>query len=114
MVAVDVLFGRQKDIPPPAVIVCIADASNLDRNLYLVSQALELGRPLVLVLNKVDMAYERGLQLNVARLRERLQIPVVEMQAHRKVGVDDLWRALVGCGGLTRTAGAQPLSTAVL
>ena len=99
MVAVDVLFGRQKDIPPPTVIVCIVDASNLDRNLYLVSQALELGRPLVLVLNKVDMACERGLQLDVARLRERLQIPVVEMQAHRKVGVDDLWRALVAAVG---------------
>ena len=77
------------------MIVCIVDASNLDRNLYLVSQALELGRPLVLVLNKIDMACERGLQLNVARLRERLQIPVIEMQAHRRVGVGDLWRALV-------------------
>ncbi|MHB0959933.1 MAG: ferrous iron transport protein B [Pirellulaceae bacterium] len=94
MVAVDVLLGRQKEIRPPEVIVCIVDASNLDRNLYLVSQALELGRPLVLVLNKVDIARERGLKLNVARLRERLQIPVVEMQAHRKVGMDALWQAL--------------------
>ena len=114
MVAVDVLLGRQKDIPPPDVIVCIVDASNLDRNLYLVSQALELERPLVLVLNKVDMARERGLQLDVARLRERLQIPVVEMQAHRKVGVDDLWRALVAAVGSPAPRVPSPFPPTVL
>ena len=72
MVAVDVLLGRQTDMAAPDVIVCIVDACNLERNLYLVSQALELGRPLVLALNKTDMARERGLQVDVARLRERL------------------------------------------
>ncbi len=95
VVAVDVLLGRQPDVPPPDVVVCILDASNLERNLYLVSQALELGRPLVVALNKIDVARERGLVIDAARLSERLGVPVVETQAHRRLGLDDLRRALV-------------------
>src|SRR5262245_53973790 len=51
MVAVDVLFGRQSETPAPDAVICIVDASNLERNLYLVSQVLELGVPTVLALN---------------------------------------------------------------
>ncbi len=47
MVAVDVLLGRRKDVPPPDVVLCVVDANNLERNLYLVSQVLELGLPTV-------------------------------------------------------------------
>ncbi len=108
MVAVDVLLGRRKDVPPPDVIVCIVDASNLERNLYLVSQALELGRPLVLALNKIDIARERGMSIDMARFRERLGIPVVEMQAHRRVGLDDLRRALISAAGSAVPPWASP------
>src|SRR5438552_3179541 len=48
MIAVDVLLGRRGDVAPPDVVLCIVDAGNLERNLYLVSQVLELGRPTVL------------------------------------------------------------------
>jgi ferrous iron transport protein B len=108
MVAVDVLLGRQSDMANPDVIVCIVDACNLERNLYLVSQALELGRPLVLALNKTDMAHERGLQVNVARLRERLGIPVVEMQAHRRIGIDQLWDELVSAASSPPPPSSNP------
>src|SRR5689334_12943917 len=50
MVAIDVLLGRRGDVEPPDVVLCVVDASNLERNLYLVSQVLELGLPIVVAL----------------------------------------------------------------
>ena len=99
MVAVDVLLGRRQDVPHPAIIICIVDASNLERNLYLVSQALELGLPLIIALNKTDIARERKIALNVARLRQRLAVPVIEMEAHRRIGLDELKQAMVTAYG---------------
>src|SRR5437879_2922391 len=54
MVAVDVLLGHQKEEPRPDVVVAIVDASNLDRNLYLTTQVMELGVPVVVALNMID------------------------------------------------------------
>ena len=53
------------------------DASNLERNLYLVSQVLELGLPTVVALNMVDVAREKGVAVDRRRLSRRLRIPVV-------------------------------------
>jgi ferrous iron transport protein B len=75
-------------------VLSIVDASNLERNLYLVSQVLELGLPTVVALNMTDIARSRGLSIDVAQLRTRLGIPVVEVQANRRIGVDELKRAL--------------------
>ena len=61
MIAVDVLLGRSQEVAPPDVVVCIVDASNLERNLYLISQVLELARPTVLALNMIDVAKGKGL-----------------------------------------------------
>ena len=94
MVAVDVLLGRQKDAPSPDVVLCIVDASNLERNLYLASQALELGLPVVVALNMSDVAIERGIQIDVEELSKRLDLPVVELIAHRKKGIQPLKEAL--------------------
>ena len=95
MVAVDVLLGRRRDAEPPDVVVCIVNAGNLPRNLYLVSQALELEKPVVVVLNMVDVVREKGIQVDVARLRRRLGVPLVETQADRRIGIDDLKQALI-------------------
>ncbi|MBM4089041.1 MAG: ferrous iron transport protein B [Planctomycetes bacterium] len=95
IVAVDVLLGHGEGLPAPDVVVCILDAGNLQRNLYLVSQVMALECPLVLVLNMMDVASARGVDVDVARLRERLGVPVIPMQAHRRVGVEDLKRALI-------------------
>lgn len=95
MVAVDVLLGRRQDTERPDAIVCILDASNLERNLYLVSQVLELGLPTVIALNMVDVAREKGMEIDDAELGRRLQIPVVPIQAHRSLGVDALKAALL-------------------
>ena len=95
MVAVDVLLGRQPDTPRPEVVVCIVDASNLERNLYLVSQVRELGLPVVLVLNMTDVAAERGVTFDPAQLSQRLGLPLVTTEAHRRRGIDQLREALL-------------------
>lgn len=94
MVTVEVLLGRRGEVPPPTALICIVDASNLERNLYLVSQALEVGLPTVLAMNMADVAQTRGVKIDVAALSERLGVPVVPMSAHRKVGLDALKTAL--------------------
>lgn len=94
MVAVDVLLGRRADVPPPDVVLCVVDANNLERNLYLVSQVLELGRPTVVALTMVDVARSRGLEIDLDRLRRQLGVPVVSVQAHRRLGIDELKQAL--------------------
>lgn len=95
MIAVDVLLGRSTDVPIPDVILCLVDASNLERHLYLVSQVLELGRPVVLGLNMVDVAADKGIRIDVEQLSHRLGLPVVSLQAHRKQGIDALRQALL-------------------
>lgn len=94
MVTVDVLLGRQADVPAPEAVLCIVDASNLERNLYLVSQVLELGRPTVLALNMTDVAEKKGQRLDLARLQAQLGVPVVAIQAHRGLGLTELKQAL--------------------
>jgi ferrous iron transport protein B len=94
MLAVDVLLGRQEDAPRPDVILCIVDASNLERNLYLVSQILELGLPIVLALNMIDAAEGKGLKIDAALLSKRLKLPVVPVQANKRIGIPALREAL--------------------
>jgi len=94
MVAVDVLLGRTGEVPTPDLILCVVAADNLERNLYLVSQVLEIGRPVVVALTMVDVARDQGLTIDVSALSDRLQVPVVPVQAHRGIGIDDLKLAL--------------------
>ena len=63
----DVLLGRRLDTAAPDRILCIVDASNLERNLYLVHQILDLGRPVILVLNMMDLAAKAGVRIKVER-----------------------------------------------
>jgi ferrous iron transport protein B len=90
----DVLLGRRADTPTPDRIVCIADATNLERNLYLVHQILDLGRPVVLVLNMMDLAAQAGLEIRLARLEHALGIPVIACEAAHGKGLLELKVAL--------------------
>ena len=94
MVAVDVLLARRDDTPAIDVVISIVDASNLERNLYLVSQVLSLGRPTVLAVNMLDVAEARGVVLDLDKLEAALGIPVVGLEAHRRRGIDELKDAL--------------------
>ena len=95
MVSVEVLLGQQRDVGKIDTVVCIADASNLERNLYVVSQVLDLGLPTVLVLNMWDVAEHRGIVINVEELRSRLNIPVIPCEAHRRRHIEDVKQAIV-------------------
>ncbi len=108
MVAVDVLLGRREDVAPPDIIVCILDASNLERNLYLVSQVLELGRPTIVALNMMDVAKQRGVQIDMGRLSKQLNLPVVSLQANKKIGIDKFKQALTSLKSEQRPAGVSP------
>ncbi len=94
LVAVDVLLGREPGVEPVDIIVCVVDASNLERNLYLVSQLLELGIPTVIALNMMDVAERQGIQIDSEELARRLNVPVVPIQAHRGFGVGRLRQVL--------------------
>ncbi len=91
-IAVDALLGR--DIPPPRAVIAVADATALGRSLYLVSQLAEVGVPLVVALNLMDEARGQGLEIDVARLSQRLGVPVVPMVARRGEGVAQLREVL--------------------
>lgn len=72
------------------LIVNIVDASNLERNLYLTTQILEMGVPLIIALNMMDMAKERDIKIDSAALSERLGCPVIPMSAALKQGLPKL------------------------
>lgn len=76
------------------VIVDVADASNLERNLYLTLQLIELGKPVVLALNMMDIVSERGMEIDIHRLPEMLGIPVVPVSARKKTGLEILMHAV--------------------
>ncbi len=87
-VAVDVLVGRIDRQGPPDAVLCVVDASNLERNLFLVTQLLDLELPIVMALNKTDLAERQGITIDPRQLAERLGVPVIATEAHRKLGVE--------------------------
>ena len=82
-VARQVVLGQIQGTPRPDVVVVVADASNLERNLYLVTQVLELGRPCVVALSMVDVAKTQGKTIDLDKLSRHLRVPVVGVQAHK-------------------------------
>ena len=93
-IALDVLLGQAKGIPLPDVIVVVIDALHLERNLFLTSQLLELGLPLVVALNQVDAARAAGVTIDVPELIHELGVAVIPTVATRRDGIDALRRAI--------------------
>ncbi|MBS5216449.1 MAG: ferrous iron transport protein B [Clostridiales bacterium] len=75
------------------VIIDVADASSLERNLYLTLQLLELGKPVILALNMMDIVEKRGMEIDLHRLPEMLGIPVIPVSARKRTGLDILIHA---------------------
>lgn len=71
-------------------IINVIDACHMERHLYLTSQLLELGKPVILAINMMDIAKQRCINLDINKLSQELACPVVALQAHKKVGVSDL------------------------
>jgi ferrous iron transport protein B len=89
-VAVDVLHGRLAGVPRPHGVVVVADATNLERNMFLATQAMELGLPLVMALTLSDVADRKGITIDAAELARRLGCPVVRVATPRGEGIADL------------------------
>ncbi len=87
MLSVNVLLGNPPAQAAPDVIVCVVDASNLERNLFLTSQILELHLPTIVALNMTDVAGRQGLSIDVDALSRILGVPVVSLQANRGNGL---------------------------
>jgi ferrous iron transport protein B len=92
----EVVFGEIRDEKIPDCIVCVADATNLRLSFRLVLELKQVGRPLVLVLNMIDLARHRGIVFDLDRLSSELGIPVVTAVSVRKGGTADLLRLLDG------------------
>lgn len=82
----------------PDAVINLVDVTNLERNLYLTTQLLEAGRPVVVGLNMCDLLKDRGDVIDTAALSERLGVPVVEVSALRNTNLDALVKKAVAAG----------------
>ncbi|MEZ7921961.1 MAG: ferrous iron transporter B [Acinetobacter towneri] len=90
----DVVQGKIAEEGQQDAFLCVVDATNLKLHLGLVLEMIALGRPILLVLNMMDEARRRGMQINTQKLSERLGVPVVETVAVRDSGIQNLMHAL--------------------
>ena len=93
----------------PRVVINIVDAANLERNLYLTCQFFEMGLPMVIALNMVDVAKDRGISIDTERLAALLGVPVVPIVARQGTGVEALMQVALD----TALAGQVPHSEAI-
>src|SRR2546423_1389649 len=101
-IASDVITGRMQGTPAPDVIVAVVDATNLERNLYLVTQLMETDRPVVVALSMFDLAGRAGLEIDARKLGESLGVPVIPVVAKQRRGLDELAHAVLSAvGGAT-------------
>jgi ferrous iron transport protein B len=94
LIAREVLLGLRSDTPRPDVILNVVDASNLERNLYLTSQLLDVGVPVVIALTMTDVASKDGVTVEYATLEERVGVPVRAVVAPRGQGFEALLSAV--------------------
>lgn len=94
-VALEVLLDRDADHWKPDVVLVVVDAVHLERNLFLASQVIELGLPVVIALNQFDVAQDEGIAIDIPELIHEIGVPIVPTVAKRGEGLDPLRKALV-------------------
>ena len=104
----DVVLGRLASESAPDLLVCVADATNLRLAMRLVLELKRVGRPMVLVLNMMDISKRRGIEVDTDKLSSLLGIPVVTAVAVRKGGIDALLKTLDDV--VLRGGGSSPMS----
>ncbi len=97
-IAVDVLTGKSREKIDIRLVVVVADASNLSRNMYLLTQIIELGKPVILALNMIDAAEANGLNIDTKILSRELGIPVLPVIANKRQGIPELRRKIFEIG----------------
>lgn len=90
----DVVQGKIAEEGDQDVFLCVVDATNLKLHLGLVLEMIELGKPILIVMNMMDEARRRGMQINSEKLSQRLGVPIIETVAVRNSGIDTLKAAL--------------------
>jgi len=90
----DIVLGRLASEAAPDLLLCVADATNLRVALRLVIELKQVGRPLMLVLNMIDIARRRGIEIDLVKLSKELGAPVVTSTAVRRGGTEDLMRRI--------------------
>jgi ferrous iron transport protein B len=93
-IARDVVLGRHASEPPPDLLVCVVDATNLRLNLRLVLELKRIGRPMIIALNMSDVAKQRGYRVDRVALERALGVTVVETVAVRSGGEHELVQAI--------------------
>ena len=93
-VAVEVILGKSKGLKKPDLLVCVLDASNLERNLFFYSQLADLGLPLVVALTMVDRVERDGRRVDFARLTNLLGVDIVPVNGHKSKGMVALKEAI--------------------
>lgn len=104
-IATDILLGRASHTARPDLVVCVVDACNIERSLYLVSQLLDRSVPLVIALNMVDAAARNGITVRVRVLERELGVRIVPTVASKRRGVEELKRVIgegAGAAGKSR------------
>jgi ferrous iron transport protein B len=92
----------------PSAVVAVVDAANLERNLYLVTQILELEVPVIVALNMTDIARSRGVGIDTRLLSERLNgMPVIETVGNAGIGIDDLKAAVLAAPSVSEPVQIQ-------
>lgn len=93
----------------PDIVVNIVDATNLERNLYLSLQLIELGKPVVIALNMMDLVESRGYHINIERLSEELGVPVVPVSAVNKKGLTRLIHQVINSTSTRKRKSYKPI-----
>jgi ferrous iron transport protein B len=93
-IALDVLTGKIKDLERLSAVIAVVDSTNLERNLYLVTQLIEREFPVVVALTMIDEAEKEGLKIDVGKLSNLLCVPVVEVNATTGFGLKKLAEAV--------------------
>lgn len=112
-IALAVLLGQEADVPRPDVVVIIADALHLERNLFLASQVIGLGLPTVMALNQFDAAEAAGVTIDVPALIAALGAAVIPTVATRGLGIEALRRAIEQAPGYPAADLTLPLGEAL-
>ncbi len=94
-VATKILFGSYPKEAPPDIVIAVIDCTNLERNLYFLSQLIDFGYPIVVALTMGDLANKVGIQIHSELLAKELDLPIVPIHANKKHGLEELKSTLL-------------------
>jgi ferrous iron transport protein B len=89
-IATEALLGLVEDVPLPELVICVVDATNLERNLYLVTQIVDYGIPVVVALNMMDVAERERVRIDCRALSRILGVTVISTVASKGIGLAEL------------------------